>query len=229
MTQLCLPGNAKAPQVLEGVGFSAGAIYNGKGTMRNNGAVDITPAAFVHRIEEGYHNGLGGVKAVTVPADKVLAGTTIAGTAGTVPVITSAADPAQGVGLWADNGLAVYPEEGYRKGGVGAGEIKVSLNQLHSVGLVRFSTGSFTASGSNYSRNLGFRPRVVVVEYSNNGSFRAVYISNGHLGNNKFAYYSYGGSSVPSNTVVWTITDTGFTLTVNEPSGMGNAQFWAFS
>lgn len=55
------------------------------------------------------------------------------GRLGTMPVITSGSDPAIGVGKWADGGLAVYPSEGYRKGGPGAGEIKVSVAQLQSV------------------------------------------------------------------------------------------------
>lgn len=52
---------------------------------------------------------------------------------GTMPHITEGADPAIGVGQWGDGALAVYPREGYRKGGSGAGEIKVSLAQLQSV------------------------------------------------------------------------------------------------
>lgn len=54
------------------------------------------------------------------------------GLQGTMPLITDGADPAQGVGKWGDGALAVYPREGYRKGGVGAGEIKVSPAQLQS-------------------------------------------------------------------------------------------------
>ncbi|KTD88191.1 hypothetical protein [Paenibacillus etheri] len=148
-------------------------------------------------------------------------------TVGTIPVITSGEDPAQGVGLWPDGSLAVYPREGYRKGGAGAGEIRVSTTQLNSVGLVKLSTGSLTPSGSAFSQYLGFRPRVIIVEYANNGTYRAVYVSNGHLGDNRFSYY--GVTNAYFNSVVWTITDTGFTLTVTGASGMGNAQFWAFS
>ncbi|MNB69323.1 hypothetical protein D3C75_158510 [compost metagenome] len=51
---------------------------------------------------------------------------------GTLPTITSSADPAQGVGQWPDGGLAVYPTRGYRKGGAGEGEIKVTPEQLRS-------------------------------------------------------------------------------------------------
>lgn len=52
---------------------------------------------------------------------------------GTIPTITSGEDPALSVGQWANGDLAVYPREGYRKGGSGAGEIRVTTAQLQSV------------------------------------------------------------------------------------------------
>ena len=73
------------------------------------------------------------IAAVSVPADKLLIGNTVAGTAGTMPNITANDDVAQGVGKWPDGGLAVYPRAGYRKGGSGAGEIKVTVDQIKSV------------------------------------------------------------------------------------------------
>ncbi|WP_449602820.1 hypothetical protein [Paenibacillus sp. Marseille-Q9583] len=57
----------------------------------------------------------------------------ILGMQGSMPVIINGDDPAQGVGIWPDGSLAVYPREGYRKGGAGAGEIKVSPALLQSV------------------------------------------------------------------------------------------------
>ncbi|WP_340394933.1 hypothetical protein [Paenibacillus sp. FSL E2-0177] len=200
MAEVTWVGNAKPPQVLEGA-----KVFSGTGTMKNNGAINIVPSIYSQRIEEGYHNGLGGVAGVSVPAAKVLNDTTIAGVTGTmpnrtragdsltyttalsakgdgmgslvmepqtgyyasglnsggygtllavdanfvpssflstktvfgvkgsVPVITSGSDPAVGVGLWPDGGLAVYPSEGYRKGGSGAGEIKVTVEQMRTV------------------------------------------------------------------------------------------------
>ncbi|MEK3684941.1 pyocin knob domain-containing protein [Paenibacillus sp. FSL R10-2736] len=76
-----------------------------------------------------YHipDSLSGVSPI-----KILAGTSILGVNGSVPVITAGDDPAQGVGQWGDGALAVYPSEGYRKGGAGAGEIKVTTAQLQS-------------------------------------------------------------------------------------------------
>ncbi|HEY4429566.1 MAG TPA: hypothetical protein VGN87_00865 [Paenibacillus sp.] len=51
---------------------------------------------------------------------------------GMMPHITSTSDPAIGVGQWSNGDLAVYPREGYRKGGAGAGEIRVTTAQLQS-------------------------------------------------------------------------------------------------
>lgn len=48
---------------------------------------------------------------------------------GNIPVLTGIRN-ATGVARWSDNGLAVYPERGYQKGGAGDGEIKVSQAQL---------------------------------------------------------------------------------------------------
>lgn len=62
----------------------------------------------------------------------ILSGRSIFGVPGSVPVITSGEDPATGIGIWGDGGLAVYPREGYRKGGSGAGEIKVPLSMLRT-------------------------------------------------------------------------------------------------
>ncbi|WP_277473292.1 MULTISPECIES: pyocin knob domain-containing protein, partial [unclassified Paenibacillus] len=125
-------GTAGAAQVLSGytVGSEDGLI---NGSMANNGAGGtVTPTTSVQTKPAGYYSSAITIAAVSAPANKILSDTTIAGVAGTVPIITSGSDPAQGVGLWADGGLAVYPSEGYRKGGSGAGEIKVSVAQLQS-------------------------------------------------------------------------------------------------
>lgn len=50
---------------------------------------------------------------------------------GTMPHLTGVRT-ATGVAKWGDGALAVYPEKGYQKGGVGDGEIKVSVAQLQS-------------------------------------------------------------------------------------------------
>ncbi|MGE7828887.1 hypothetical protein [Paenibacillus sp. NPDC093718] len=48
---------------------------------------------------------------------------------GTIPVLTGIRN-ATGTAKWGDGALAVYPEKGYQKGGVGDGEIKVTTAQL---------------------------------------------------------------------------------------------------
>lgn len=51
---------------------------------------------------------------------------------GTMPHITSSSDPALGAAQWSNGDLAVYPREGYRKGGAGAGELRVTTAQLQA-------------------------------------------------------------------------------------------------
>lgn len=50
---------------------------------------------------------------------------------GTIPVLTGIRN-ATGTAKWGDGALAVYPEKGYQKGGVGDGEIKVTTAQLQA-------------------------------------------------------------------------------------------------
>jgi hypothetical protein len=85
---------------------------------------------------------------------------------GTMPVISEGADPAQGVGKWGDGALAVYPREGYRKGGAGAGEIKVSPAQLQSAEPA-FVPSNIRAGVSIYgvSGNMSVSPSTGVVNF----------------------------------------------------------------
>ncbi|MEK4106857.1 hypothetical protein NST28_22425 [Paenibacillus sp. FSL R10-2791] len=116
MAEVTWVGNAKPPQVLEGV-----KVFSGTGTMKNNGAINIVPSIYSQRIEEGYHSGLGGVAGVSVPAAKVLSDTTIAGVKGTMPNKTRGAMggytnavSAKGDGLTA---LVMEPPTGYYEAG----------------------------------------------------------------------------------------------------------------
>ncbi|NGM81278.1 hypothetical protein G5B47_02500 [Paenibacillus sp. 7124] len=93
-------------------GFPTGAYLNNSGFGAGIASATINDPDFI---------------AANIRSDK-----NIFGLQGSIPVITSGSDPAQGVGQWPDGGLAVYPSEGYRKGGAGAGEIKVSVTQLQS-------------------------------------------------------------------------------------------------
>lgn len=77
-------GNATPADVLSGKTFTNDS-GDQTGTMPNRGAVIITPSAVDQAILAGYHDGAGKVNAVTFDASKLLTGTTIAGTAGTMP------------------------------------------------------------------------------------------------------------------------------------------------
>ncbi|OMF23375.1 hypothetical protein [Paenibacillus sp. FSL H8-0259] len=142
-------------------------------------------SAVVHlRPSAGYYNGSTWVSTDTpgLIASNVRSDINILGMQGSMPVITVGADPALSVGKWGDGALAVYPREGYRKGGAGAGEIKVSVDQLKSVngylqpwyiaqgaeifgvyGTVqpkKYATGSTWVSASSLAvGGLGFRPQ----------------------------------------------------------------------
>lgn len=122
-----------------------------------------------------------------VSPDKILAGSSILGVNGSVPVITAGDDPAQGVGQWGDGALAVYPSEGYRKGGAGAGEIKVTTAQLQS------AEPDLTPSNI----------RAGVAIYGVTGSMPAVAAPKEVSG-----YYTLSPSSSASNQVRFTVTLT---------------------
>ncbi|XID95781.1 hypothetical protein ACF3MZ_15190 [Paenibacillaceae bacterium WGS1546] len=103
------------------------------GTMADHGNMLFTPGPTAQTIPAGKHGGGGQVAAVTVPADKVLAGTTIAGTTGMMPdktgVTTSYSslnDSTQGKNAkivsitdqYPDNSIALtfIPDRGYYDG-----------------------------------------------------------------------------------------------------------------
>ncbi|SFA91384.1 Phage tail-collar fibre protein [Cohnella sp. OV330] len=78
-------GNAAAGDVLAGKTFSNDSGPGKTGTMPNRGAVVMTPGPSDQAILAGYHNGAGKVSGVVVDPSKLLAGSTIAGTAGSMP------------------------------------------------------------------------------------------------------------------------------------------------
>lgn len=85
---------------------AAGTILNDSGDLfLNPPAGYYDPTASIHSYEGNLANRRNWRSDIT-----------LFGKAGTMPVITSGSDPAQGVGIWPDGGLAVYPSEGYRKG-----------------------------------------------------------------------------------------------------------------
>lgn len=105
-------GNAKASDVLNGkvVTTDVGQIT---GTMPNEGSVTLTPGPSDVPIPQGYHDGTGKASAVVVPAANVLTGTTIAGTAGTMPnegaVTITPGSTAQAIPAGYHNGSGTVP------------------------------------------------------------------------------------------------------------------------
>ncbi|MFF2093716.1 hypothetical protein [Paenibacillus sp. NPDC058174] len=81
-----LVGNAVAGEVLTGKTFSNATGNDKVGTMPDRAAMTLNPGTSDVAIPAGYHNGAGKVSKVTVDPSKVLSGTVIAGTAGTIPL-----------------------------------------------------------------------------------------------------------------------------------------------
>lgn len=111
----------------------------------------------------------------------VLAGSTFMsetspdGATGTVPVLTGVR-VATGAALWADRGLAVYPERGFQKGGAGDGEIKVLIDQLAAAepnlipANIRAGTNIFGKVGSltevkQFSQTYGYTNGVLTINF----------------------------------------------------------------
>ena len=86
--------------------------------MPNRGAVTITPGKIDQIIQTGYHNGLGKVAGVPVPAEKVLADTTIAGTPGTMPnrSVENVHMPGLESTVWAGDRFFIKPPQGHYNG-----------------------------------------------------------------------------------------------------------------
>ncbi|MDU2243085.1 MAG: phage tail protein, partial [Paenibacillus sp.] len=76
----------------------------------------------------------GNATAADVLAGKTFSNANGNGLLGAMPHLTGTRNAA-GVAQWPDGALAVYPEKGYQKGGVGDGEIKVSVAQLQQAEL----------------------------------------------------------------------------------------------
>lgn len=136
-------GTATAAQVLTGytvvteAGLASGTIPDNRGVAKDAAGTVLDNAGNLFlNTPEGYYNTTSSIRSLEnnlADPSNWRQDRTMFGRLGTMPVITSGSDPAIGVGKWADGGLAVYPSEGYRKGGPGAGEIKVSVAQLQSV------------------------------------------------------------------------------------------------
>jgi hypothetical protein len=129
------------------------------GTMKNNGAVTITPSSAEQAIPTGYHEG-GKVSAVSFDASKVLNDTTIAGTQGTM-------SKKSGVVITPSTTEQAVPQ-GYYDGTTASGKVGINSGK-------QFTSGSGNCTGTAGQSNsktvaLPFAPSKVIV---------SIYLSNG--------------------------------------------------
>lgn len=116
-------GTAQAPDVLDGktIGTEQGLVT---GTMPNQGQKILTPSNVDIIIPKGYHNGTGKVSKVTFDASKLLTGTTVAGTAGTMPN--------RGAPTWTPGTVNQNLPPGYYTGGTIKGDANLVASNIRS-------------------------------------------------------------------------------------------------
>lgn len=158
-------GNAQPADVLATKTFSNDSGPGQVGTMPNNGKWNATPGAAAVTIPAGYHDGTGQVAAVSFDASKVLAGTTIAGTAGTMP--------SRGAPTITPGTTDQILQAGYYSGGTVKGDANLIAANIMSGKMIFGVTGSASpaAAGTAVADSNGmititgltFQPRVVVV------------------------------------------------------------------
>ncbi|MCA4755528.1 tail fiber protein [Paenibacillus glucanolyticus] len=160
-------GNATAADILAG---KTASNANGPltGSMPNRGAVLITPGPSDQAILAGYHSGAGKVAGVPVPAANVLTGTTIAGTAGTMPNRSSENEhmPGSASTVWPGDRFFIQPPNGYYNGstwvtalvpGLTPANLRNGVNVAGMVGTLiegkRSASGTGTSSSGNDASN----------------------------------------------------------------------------
>ncbi|KLU66293.1 hypothetical protein DEAC_c16920 [Desulfosporosinus acididurans] len=201
MSQLILPGTAGPGDVSNLKTFSSGIYYNAQGQLvdRRGTGVVITPGPSDIPITAGIYGGVvadGKVAAVPVNPAHVLAGDTIAGTAGTMPNHTFATNNnnyTSAVGHLTDGSgnLCLVPPTGYylnETNGGGFGELLIndpnfiasnipnwlSIFGLQGTGAFKhYATGSGTTNSSGIYQvsGLGFNPTLCY--FSKGGSWFA--------------------------------------------------------
>jgi hypothetical protein len=232
MADTIYSGTATPAQVLSGQTFSAGTNYGAAGTMPNNGAVTITPSGSSQTIAAGYHNGSGSVAAVTFDATKVLTGTTIAGTAGTMPN--------QGSPTWTPGTSNQSVSAGYYTGGTVQGDANLIAANILSGKSVFGVSGSVqpkltakvsgwapTPSGQNsytYAASLSFTPVFVVAYYggyvdAGGVSFHMMGTATTDSTNYTQFYTDQYGPSGGQQPGTFTVTLSGSNVTVSLTSG----------
>lgn len=182
-----------AVKVLAGttIAGTAGMMPDNAGITRDSAGMTLSGGDLYLNTPEGYYNPTSSIRYkeanLAEPknwrSDKMMFGR-----AGTMPIITAGDDVALSVGKWPSGDLAVYPREGYRKGGAGAGEVKVTVAQMQSVNaylqpqyikagaeicgivgtLVEKRSASGTLTATNYYATvtgLAFTPSIIEVTY----------------------------------------------------------------
>ena len=170
MANIILPGTAQPSNVLTGEAFCAGTNFDTAGTMPNIGGANLTPSGTgTVTIPAGYHDGTGVVEQVNVPAGSVLAGTTIAGVAGTIPIASTTTPVANYSWSLSGTYLNVTPPYGYYNNGAETyvdepnlvpGNIaygKSIFGVAGSFGNVRVASGSgsLSSTGSSFTKTTG--------------------------------------------------------------------------
>lgn len=196
-------GTVVASNVLAGVpfgtenGLANGTMINNTGVAKDSVGMAISGGDIFLNPSEGYYNPTSSIhyyEANLADSSNWRSDRTLFGKAGTMPVISTGDDVAQSIGQWPNGDIAVYPREGYRKGGAGAGEIKVTNAQLKTsianfsaanirkgttlLGLTGtliegkpYATGTVNVTGGVLSvRGLSFRPWNIRVEGNNSAN-----------------------------------------------------------
>lgn len=207
----------------------AGKVAYGKDDARIVGAVPVRAGGEVVPGPSDIVKGAGiydtplVVKGVQVPADKVLVGTTIAGTAGTMPNRGNVS-----VNLTQQGQEYIVPA-GYH---AGAGKVKAQFPNLIATNVRQgvniggvvgtlvegkpFATGAGTTPGTGRTvsvSGLAFQPSVIIVEIDMwSGIWRAVYVEGSNFNNNA-QYRASGTFKAMALTSNFSITSNGFTAT----------------
>ena len=147
------------------------------GTMVDRGNVSYIPGPNAQVIPAGKHGGNGQVAAVVVPADKVLSGTTIAGTAGTMPNRSGNDLPATGsvvrsgrinlrpsIGYWNGVNFTYLDDPNFISANILAGKSTFGLaGSLIQGKLFASGSGVSVSPGTLTVTDLTFTPKFIVV------------------------------------------------------------------
>ncbi|MDL1163684.1 phage tail protein [Yersinia pestis] len=202
-------GNATAGDVLAGRTFSNGSGNNLAGTMPNKGSVTLIPGPSDQAIPAGYHNGSGKILGISIPTDKVLAGTSIAGTAGTMPNLGGANITSSFVDVVQING-------GYRDG---TGKVLPPVPQGGNTPFLRYITMNYIVNNYNYTKY-----RTVRVNVS--GVYRLTFTANSYnYGDNGYGRIYKNGVAFGLERYVNSTSQITFTEDLSAQAG-DTLEFW---